>query len=223
MSGWSAFWLGARRPELTVLGVGEFERPIGDDWGVMLRDLRTGLERIVFDEAEWRRIKKYGLPPVGVAFGEEMGPRPELPPEVERLITVEGQLLHARQPTADTPEDDPTRRDPNNALFSDDGLFVDGELEGFIDNYLADNAPHALTDEEIYALAAAAVRGTDEDRFYKLPDKRRVAIMYEVAAWAVRAKREEPGKLAAVLAGRLGFDAASELLQLRPTTRQRRR
>jgi hypothetical protein len=67
ISGWSAFTFGMKRQELTVLVIGEWDRPSGKaDWGVAIRDLRTGYERLVFDEQEWERIKSHGLPPVGV-------------------------------------------------------------------------------------------------------------------------------------------------------------
>jgi hypothetical protein len=98
MSGWSSFRLGMTRPELSVLGVGEWERPGGDDWGVMIRDLRTGEERVVFDEAEWEHIKKRGLPPVGTSWGESFR-RQALPPGVEDLIAVERDLYQASKST----------------------------------------------------------------------------------------------------------------------------
>lgn len=99
MSGWSAFRLGMTRPELTVLGVGEFERPGGDDWGILIRDLRTGEERVVFEEAEWERIKKKGLPPVGSSWGEALIGRPPVSPQVDQMMEVERRLFEAGQAT----------------------------------------------------------------------------------------------------------------------------
>ena len=107
MSGWSAFRLGMTRPELTVLGAGEWQRPGGDDWGLMIRDLRTGIERAVFDEAEWERIKKHGLPPVGQPFGEPMPVRPDLPPGVDEMIEVEQTLSQLRASNARTEPQEP--------------------------------------------------------------------------------------------------------------------
>jgi hypothetical protein len=70
-SGWSAFRLGMTRPELTLLAIGEWDRPeAGSEWGVVVRDLRTGNERVVFNEDEWELIKRKGLPAVGVEWGE---------------------------------------------------------------------------------------------------------------------------------------------------------
>jgi hypothetical protein len=73
MSGWSAFRLGMTRPELTVIGVGEWDRPTGKaDWGVVIRDLRTGEGRLVLSEDEWEAIKRHGLPPIGIDWGEPL-------------------------------------------------------------------------------------------------------------------------------------------------------
>lgn len=69
MSGWSAFRLGMRRPELTVLSVGEFLAAGKSEWGIVIRDLRTGREHLIIDEREWERIKKDGLPPAGSPVG----------------------------------------------------------------------------------------------------------------------------------------------------------
>lgn len=65
------------RRELTVIAVAEWDRPTGTaaDWAVLLRDLRNGDVRLVFSEDEWEAIKRQGLPPVGVAWGE---PLPEV-------------------------------------------------------------------------------------------------------------------------------------------------
>jgi len=69
LSGWSAFRLGMKRPELTVLSVGEFDL-VGNksEWGIVIRDLRTGREHLIVDEREWERIKKNGLPPGRLAY-----------------------------------------------------------------------------------------------------------------------------------------------------------
>jgi len=70
LSGWSAFRLGMTRPELTVLSVGEFDLVSGkSEWGIVIRDLRTGREHLIIDDREWERIKKTGLPPVGSLIG----------------------------------------------------------------------------------------------------------------------------------------------------------
>jgi hypothetical protein len=105
-SGWSAFRLGMTRPELSVLGVGEWDRPGGDDWGVMIRDLRTGEERVVFDEAEWERIKKRGLPPIGQPWGEPLMSRPGLSRQVESSIETQRRMYEA----GTRPDEQPDRQ-----------------------------------------------------------------------------------------------------------------
>ena len=58
------------RPELTVLSVGEFDATGGpSQWGIVIRDLRTGEQHLIVDELEWERIKKQGLPPPGSPIG----------------------------------------------------------------------------------------------------------------------------------------------------------
>lgn len=80
-SAWSAFRLGMKRPELTLVAVGEWSYAGRDEWGIVIRDLRTGEERIVFEEAEWKRIQNQGLPPTGTPFGEPLS-KPQTFPRI---------------------------------------------------------------------------------------------------------------------------------------------
>ncbi len=131
-----------------------------------------------------------------------------------RLTRAPHSTPRARSPTSSPPP--PADRD---------GAVLDAVGSGPVLDQVAERRFRCIDVMlRLYAVAAAVVRGTDEDKIYKLPDKQLVATMHEVAAWAVRAKWEAPAEFAAVLAGRRRFDAwRSELLQLRPTTRQRRR
>ena len=86
MSTWSEFAFPRERPALTVLGIGKWDLPGDDGWGLLVRDLRTGDERVIFDEDEWHRIIKSGLPPLGAPWGETRLERPELHPPIESFL-----------------------------------------------------------------------------------------------------------------------------------------
>ena len=83
------------RRELTVIAVAEWDRPTGTaaDWAVLLRDLRNGDVRLVFSEDEWEAIKRQGLPPVGVAWGE---PLPEVDERTDSQTEMDSEWADYR-------------------------------------------------------------------------------------------------------------------------------
>ena len=214
MSGWSAFTLGMKRPELTVLAIGEWDRPTGGtDWGVAIRDLRTGNERLVFNEQEWERIKRNGLPPVGVDWGESVSSI-TVSPGVETLIESERVLFQATQPSGGNASHVP-------AEATDWGM---PEIIGYLDFDLGEElakdenfTPFAR--EEINAIGEAIRRGTPEDVRYSIKPDEGQPSLDALTEWLRDQRRlghtGASPRLKAILDGKLDIDLSGPDPQFR--------
>lgn len=211
----TAMALGLRAPNVTVIAVGEWSRPDGsDDWGVQIRDLRTGEERIVFDEKEWERISRDGLPDVGIPVGEPAMVTFEPDPGTKRLIEVERSLYNVSTGRSRVMPESGDSTSPSEVQSEDANLWVDGEYIGFLNSYFDDEAPGLFGNDEIEAFAKAIVRGTPKDQLNNWEDEGAIAAFDRAGKWAVQRRRE--GKetlLKSILDGGLALDVSGKELR----------
>lgn len=195
MSGWSAFTLGMTRTELTIIGVGEWDRPTGKaDWGVLIRDLRTGEGRLVFSEEEWGRIKREGLPPVGVDWGEPM-PAVSDQPTAEREIDTDWAHYKATQAVIDATD------------------WSMSEILGYLDFDLGEELAKdqdftPFSHEEVGVIGEAIRLGTPEETRYELKQDRSEPKLDALIDW-LRLQRHgkvDSRDLTAILNGKVDID-----------------
>jgi hypothetical protein len=195
MSDWSAFMLGMTRAELTVIGVGEWDRPTGKpDWGVLIRDLRTGEGRLVFSEEEWERIKRNGLPQVGVDWGEPL-PTVSDQPAVETEIDTEWAPYKATQAIIDATD----------WSMSDILGYLDFDLG---EELAKDQDFTPFTHEEVGVIGEAIRRGTPEPIRYELKQDRSEPRLDSLIEW-LRLQRHgnvDSPDLTAILNGKVDVD-----------------
>jgi hypothetical protein len=197
MSGWSAFRLGMTRPELTVIGVGEWDRPTGKaDWGVVLRDLRTGEGRLVFSENEWESIKRHGLPPVGVAWGEPL-PAASDQPDAQTEMDADWADYKATQAIIDATD----------WSMSD----ILGYLEFDLGEELAKDQDFTpFTHDEVSVIGEAIQRGTPEKIRHELKQDRSEPRLDAFIEW-LRLQRHgkvDGPDLTAILDGKVDVDVS---------------
>lgn len=209
MSGWSAFRLGMTQPELTVLAVGEWDRPIGvSEWGVVIRDLRTGEQRLVFSEEEWERIKRQGLPAVGTEWGEPISAI-TASPEVESLIEAERDLYRSTYPV-EAPVEETDWSMPEILGYLDFELGEQFANERAFEVDESGPLP-TFTTAEVTAIGDAIRRGTPEPWRYAVKMDAGEPAMEALIGW-VRAQRRSDGdtaELKAVLAGDVDINLAT--------------
>ncbi len=199
MSGWSAFRLGMTRPELTVIGVGEWDRPSGlPDWGVLVGDLRTGEGRLVFREDEWESIRHHGLPPIGVEWGEPL-PAVAEKTDVQREMEAEWADYKATQAILDATD----------WSMSD----VLGYLEFDLGEELAKDEDFSpFTREEVGVIGEAIRRGTPEEIRYELKQDRIEPRLDALVEWLrlQRDGRVDSSDLTAILNDKVDIDVSGD-------------
>jgi hypothetical protein len=204
MSGWSAFTLGMRRPELTAIGVGEWDRPTGPpEWGVIIRDLRNGDERVVFGEQEWERIKRQGLPALGVDWGE---PAASLAVAPEELIQLENSPYETRQPVNRPQEPAPAPVDDTDWSMPEILAYLDFDLG---EELAKDERFRPFTRVEVEALGEAIRRGTPEQIRYewKMGEMSQPELDALVAwLWEQRRADVDSAQLTSILKGMVNID-----------------
>jgi hypothetical protein len=199
MSGWSALRLGMTRPELTVIGIGEWDRPTGNsDWGVIIRDLRTDEGRLVFSEDEWKTINRRGLPPVGVDWGEPLpavSDQPAAPTEMD----AEWADYKATQAIIDA-----TDRSMSDIL---------GYLEFDLGEELAKDQDFTpFTHEQVSVIGEAIRRGTPEKTRLELKQDRVELRLDALIEW-LRVQRHaniDSPDLTAILNGKVDIDISGD-------------
>jgi len=190
LSGWSAFRLGMTRPELTVLAVGEWDRPSGgSDWGVVIRDLRIGDQRIVFSEEEWERIKRQGLPPAGTEWGEPLSAG-IASREVDSIIDAQRDLFRSAQ-QVEAPAQETDWSMPEILGYLDFELGEQFANERAFEVEEQGPLP-TFTSVEVNTIGEAIRRGTPEAWRYALKQDQDDPAMEALIAWA-RAQRGKDG------------------------------
>jgi hypothetical protein len=191
------------RRELTVIGTGEWDRPTGTaDWAVVLQDLRNGDVRIVFSEDEWETIKRQGLPPVGVTWGEPL-------PEVDEITDSQREMdsewadYRAGQAVFDA--------------IDRSTVEIVGYLEFDLGQNLAEEQGFTpFTGEEAAVIGEAVRRGTPEAVRHQLKIEEPEPLLDALIEW-LRAQRvgdADSAELKAILAGKIDIDISTTNPQL---------